>query len=171
MSSSHEEILYLSFNFDNSLFAVGTEIGFKIFTTESLQLKLKRNLGGGIGLIQILGKSNIFCLCGGGKNPKYSPNKLIIYDDKKAKEINEFRFNSNIQNCKIKQEKIFIISQHKKLSIWNNRNNKNMWKYIRSMFNSKRPWKLLICMARYKHRLYRIKNIFKWKWINRRKWY
>ena len=75
-------------------------------------MKLKRNLGGGIGLIQILGKSNIFCLCGGGKNPKYSPNKLIIYDDKKAKEIKEFRFNSNIQNCKIKQEKIFIISQN-----------------------------------------------------------
>ena len=112
MSSNNEKILYLSFNFDNSLFAVGTEIGFKIFTTESLQLKLKRNLGGGIGLIQILGKSNIFCLCGGGKNPKYSPNKLIIYDDKKAKEIKEFRFNSNIQNCKIKQEKIFIISQN-----------------------------------------------------------
>ncbi len=112
MSLNNEKILYLAFNFDNSLFAVGTEIGFKIFTTESLQLKLKRNLGGGIGLIQILGKSNIFCLCGGGKNPKYSPNKLIIYDDKKAKEIKEFRFNSNIQNCKIKQEKIFIISQN-----------------------------------------------------------
>ena len=112
MSLNNEKILYLAFNFDNSLFAVGTEIGFKIFTTESLQLKLKRTLGGGIGLIQILGKSNIFCLCGGGKNPKYSPNKLIIYDDKKAKEINEFRFNSNIQNCKIKQEKIFIISQN-----------------------------------------------------------
>ena len=112
MSLNDDKILYLSFNFDNSLFGVGTEIGFKIFTTESLQLKLKRNLGGGIGLIQILGKSNIFCLCGGGKNPKYSPNKLIIYDDKKTKEINEFRFNSNIQNCKIKQEKIFIISQN-----------------------------------------------------------
>ena len=112
MSLNNDKILYLSFNFDNSLFGVGTEIGFKIFTTESLQLKLKRNLGGGIGLIQILGKSNIFCLCGGGKNPKYSPNKLIIYDDKKTKEINEFRFNSNIQNCKIKQEKIFIISQN-----------------------------------------------------------
>ncbi len=112
MSLNNDKILYLSFNFDNSLFGVGTEIGFKIFTTESLQLKLKRNLGGGIGLIQILGKSNIFCLCGGGKNPKYSPNKLIIYDDKKAKEIKEFRFNSNIQNSKIKQEKIFIISQN-----------------------------------------------------------
>ena len=121
MSSSHEEILYLSFNFDNSLFAVGTEIGFKIFTTESLKLKIKRNLGGGIGLIQILGKSNIFCLCGGGKNPKYSPNKLIIYDDKKVKEITEFRFNSNIHNCKIKQEKIFIISQNE-ISIINIKN-------------------------------------------------
>ena len=112
MSVDNKKILYLSFNFDNTFFSVGTEIGFKVFSTDTLRLKIERNLGGGIGLIQMLGRSNIFCLGGGGKNPKYLLNKLIIFDDKKSKEIYEFRFNSKINNCKIKQEKIFVICQN-----------------------------------------------------------
>jgi WD40 repeat protein len=55
-----------------------------------------------------LNKSNIFCLVGGGVSPKYAPNKLLLWDDKKGKEIYEFRFNSFIVNCFIKLKYIFV---------------------------------------------------------------
>ncbi len=112
----NNQILYLSFNFDNSFFAVGTETGFKVYLTETLKLKFDRNLGGGIALIQMLNDSNIFCLGGGGKSPKYAPNKLLIWDDIQAKEVLEYRFNSYVLNCKIKRERLFVVT-HDEISI------------------------------------------------------
>ena len=38
-----EEILYISFNHDNSCFVIGTEIGFKIFNSFPLELKKERS--------------------------------------------------------------------------------------------------------------------------------
>ena len=105
----NNQILYLSFNYNNKYFTVGTETGFKVFLTENLTLKFDRNLGGGISIIQMLNESNIFCLVGGGKSPKYAPNKLYIWDDIQGKEVLEYRFNSFVKNCKIKKEKLFII--------------------------------------------------------------
>lgn len=105
----NNQILYLSFNYNNKYFTVGTETGFKVFLTENLTLKFDRNLGGGISIIQMLNESNIFCLVGGGKSPKYAPNKLYIWDDIQGKEVLEYRFNSFVKNSKIKKEKLFII--------------------------------------------------------------
>ena len=101
-------ILYMGYNYNSSYFMIGTDIGFQVHQTYPLALKFSRILNGGIGLVQNLNKSNIFCLVGGGLSPKYAPNKLLIWDDKEGKEIYEFRFNSFVLNCFIKLKYIFI---------------------------------------------------------------
>lgn len=101
-------ILYIGYNYNSSYFMIGTDIGFQVHQTYPLALKFSRILNGGIGLVQNLNKSNIFCLVGGGVSPKYAPNKLLIWDDKQNKEIYEFRFNSFVLNCFIKQKYIFV---------------------------------------------------------------
>ena len=103
------KINYIGFNFDCSYFCLGTDIGFEVYQTNPLSLIISKILNGGIGIIKILDKSNIFCLVGGGKNPRFSPNVLIIWNDKNDEISNEFRCDSFIVNCYIKQNCIFII--------------------------------------------------------------
>ena len=45
-------------------------------------------------------KSNILALVGGGSNPKFSLNKVILWDDHQGKVISEIRVNTNIKNMK-----------------------------------------------------------------------
>ena len=102
------KILYIGFNYNSSYFNIGTDIGFQVHQSYPLALKFSRVLNGGIALVKNLNKSNIFCLVGGGVSPKYAPNKLLLWDDKKGKEIYEFRFNSFVVNCFIKLKYIFV---------------------------------------------------------------
>lgn len=102
-------INYIGFNSDSSFFSVGTDIGFNIYQTNPLNLIISRQLNGGISLVKILEKTNIFCLTGGGKSPRFTPNKLIIWDDNKNEISEEFRCNSFILNCYPKQNCIFIV--------------------------------------------------------------
>lgn len=103
------EILYIGFIYDSTYFTLGTDIGFQAYQTFPMSLKLSRQFNGGIGLVKMLNKSNIFCLVGGGSSPMFSPNKLIIWDDKKLKVIFEIRFVSFILNCHLKEKCIFVI--------------------------------------------------------------
>ena len=63
--------------------------------------------------MEILFKTNIIALVGGGKNPKFPLNKVIIWDDQQKKQICELRLKSTINNVKLKKDIIFIICQNK----------------------------------------------------------
>ena len=115
ISNKEEEksLLYVSFNQDASCISIGTETGFGIYLTNPFKKKFIRNLNGGIGIVEMLNKTNIFALVGGGKNPKYPPNKLIIYDDHQLEVISELKFISNVKNVKLKTDKIFVACNNK----------------------------------------------------------
>ena len=65
-----KKILYIGYNYNSSYFMIGSDIGFLVHQSYPLALKFSRVLKGGIGLVQILNKSNIFCLAGGGLSQK-----------------------------------------------------------------------------------------------------
>jgi hypothetical protein len=53
----------------------------------------------------MLYRSNILALVGGGKNPKYDPNKVIIWDDYQTKVLSELRFMSTILTVRLKKDR------------------------------------------------------------------
>ena len=61
----------------------------------------------------MLYRSNIFALVGGGKNPKFTPNKVILWDDYQTKILTEFKFPLSVKNVKLKKDKIFVVCEQK----------------------------------------------------------
>ena len=113
MAFYQNKILTFTFNQDKSCIAIGTENGFMIYNTNPFKSSFKRDMKGGIGIIEMLNSSNILAFTGGGQNPKIDENKVVIWDDANYKPINELRFNSKVLNIKLKRTKIFVICKHK----------------------------------------------------------
>ena len=107
------KILYANFNQDGSCFSVGTENGFKIYNSNPFRDNFERNLEGGIGIVEMLYKTNILALVGGGKQSKYPDNKVIIWDDNQGKVVSELRFSSSVKNIKLKKETLIVVTEHK----------------------------------------------------------
>ena len=108
-----EKILIANFNQDGSCFAVGTETGFKVFNSYPYRDNFERNLDGGIGIVEMLERCNIMALVGGGKNPKFTTNKVIIWDDHLSKVVSELRFTSIVRNVKLKKDKLIVVCDNK----------------------------------------------------------
>lgn len=113
MDDTNEKCLYLTFNQDSSLFCIGTNLGFRVYNSFPLKCVGKRDIQGGIGIIEILNSTNIFAFVGTGENPQFGPNKVILWDELHQKVVNQLIVSSNVKNIKIKRTKIFIIEEDK----------------------------------------------------------
>ena len=112
MENTDEKCYYLSFNQDSSLFCIGTNKGFRVFTSNPFKCVGKRDISGGIGIVEILNNTNIFALVGTEENLKFGPNKVILWNELKQKVENQLIVSNNIKNIKIKRTKIFIIEEN-----------------------------------------------------------
>jgi WD40 repeat protein len=61
----------------------------------------------------MLKKSNILALVGGGTLPKFSKNKIIIWDDHQGKIIIQIRLNSDIIKVKLREDCIISILENR----------------------------------------------------------
>ena len=110
LNDNPTEILYLSFNQDNTCIAIGAENGFKIINVSPFLDLYYKDMKGGIGIIEMLYKSNILALAGGGKNPKYNLNEFVLWDEEKDSEICKIRTKNKILNIKLREKKIYIVN-------------------------------------------------------------
>ncbi|PHH79827.1 hypothetical protein CDD80_3688 [Ophiocordyceps camponoti-rufipedis] len=109
-SSNPTTVLSVSFNNDSSCFAVGLESGI-FFHTKSCLLKASRDFNAGIGLVQMMGKTNYLALVGGGRSPKFAMNKAIIWDDMKGKVALDITALSPIRGIRLGRERIVVVLQ------------------------------------------------------------
>lgn len=103
-----DRILDISFNQDQGCFAVSTENGFSIYNSYPFKDTFQRNFDSGIGITSMLFRSNILALVGGGAKPKYSPKKVVLWDDHQSKIIGELSFKSEIKAVKLRKDRVVV---------------------------------------------------------------
>ena len=55
---------------------------------------------GGLGLVDMHYRRNLVALVGGGKTPKFSTNKVLLWDDSAGETLLELEFHSQVLNVK-----------------------------------------------------------------------
>ena len=73
---------------------------------------------GGVGTIEMLFRSNLFAIVGGGDFPCFSPEKVLIWDDHQCKWIGELGFHSKVLGVRLRRDKI-VVALKNKIFIYN----------------------------------------------------
>lgn len=103
----------MGFNQDAGCFTCGTSGGFRIFNTFPFKDTFHREFDGGIGIVEMLYRTNIIALVGGGESPKFPPNKVMLWDDSQMKCIGELNFKSEVRGVRLRKDKIMVILEYK----------------------------------------------------------
>ncbi|KXS15573.1 WD40 repeat-like protein [Gonapodya prolifera JEL478] len=139
-SSHHSQpLLSVDFNQAGDCFSVGTESGFCVYIADPCKQRARRisfpsptnttqspapstpspshSTSGGIGIVCLLDRTNIVALVGGGRNPRWPREKVILWDDAQEKVLAEIEFRSEVKAVKLLRD-VLLIALHSKLHIY-----------------------------------------------------
>ncbi|GAB1608667.1 WD repeat domain phosphoinositide-interacting protein 4-like, partial [Argonauta hians] len=103
----------LRFNQDHGCFSCALDTGLRLFNIEPLTEKLnvgKENIGS-ISHAEMLFRTNLIGIVGGGSSPKFADNTVLIRDEsqKSEKFALEYIFSQPVMNIRMKRNKLFCI--------------------------------------------------------------
>jgi len=100
----------LRLNQDSTCFAIATDEGFRIFSTNPLKELINRDHCGigELSIVEILDRTNIIAFVGSSNNLKFPKNKLVLWDDDLQRPVGDIQFPSDVLGFHIFRDKLAI---------------------------------------------------------------
>lgn len=113
---SQPSLLRLSFNQDQTCFAAAADTGFGVYSCDPFRRLFRRDFSaGGIGHVEMLLRSNILAVVGGGSHPQFPPNKVLLWDDYKGRCFGELCFRDTVRGVRLRRDRIVVALEMKVL--------------------------------------------------------
>lgn len=108
-ATAQSSLLTCAFNQDGGCLAIGTTSGFSVHNLHpQYAVSVKRDLNGGIGLVEMLFRCNLMALVGGGPSPQAPPHRVLIWDDHAKREIGELSFRQVVLRVRLRKDAIAV---------------------------------------------------------------
>lgn len=108
-AATNSSLLTCAFNQDGGCLAIGTTSGFSVHNLHpQYAVSVKRELSGGVGLVEMLFRCNLMVLVGGGPSPLAPPHRVLIHDDHVNKPIGELSFRQVVLAARLRKDAIAV---------------------------------------------------------------
>ncbi|GME43287.1 hypothetical protein GTA08_BOTSDO12215 [Neofusicoccum parvum] len=101
--------LSVAYNDGVSCFSVALETGFRVYDAPTCEQLKVRDMGQGLGCVEMVGKTNYLAVVGGGRSPKYAQNKIILWDEANQKAVLSLELRTPVQRIRISREHIVAV--------------------------------------------------------------
>lgn len=109
MNHSNQNIT-LRLNQEHNLLSYCSDTGCRIYNIEPLHVKLCLDVAqfGTLSICEMLHRSNLLALVGGGIRPKFADNTVVIWDDSQKQFVLELTFSSKVLAVRMRQDTIIV---------------------------------------------------------------
>ncbi|XP_071955912.1 WD repeat domain phosphoinositide-interacting protein 4-like [Antedon mediterranea] len=116
---ARKEILKLRFNQDHGCMSCAMESGARIYNIDPLTEKLHLDVDkvGSVSQVEMLKRTNLIAIVGGGSVPKFADNTVLIWDDYLKEFILEITLSMPVLAMRIREDKL-IVAQRNRIYVY-----------------------------------------------------
>lgn len=105
----------IRFNHDFSCFAVGMDQGCRIFNVVPFRekLNLPHDTVGSVYICEMLHRSNLLAIVGGGVLPKFADNALLLWDDAMKEFVYELTFDLPVLAVRMRRDLLIAVLRNR----------------------------------------------------------